>query len=172
MPENGVRQFVASVGKGRPSRVSAEVLGVVSDEHETLEVKGRAVPGSQAVQLYDVVRLAHHFGVSRIAALYRLRNLRIISKPELDKLKELDDLGRGSQMAAHLGLEEPDHAQVRKQFQHRILGLALEAFRREEISRGKLDELASMLGFSRDRLGSLLEDAGLTQIVDVAEVDT
>lgn len=172
MPENGVRQFVASVGKGKPSRVSAEVLGVVSDEHETLEVKGRAAPGSQAVQLYDVVRLAHHFGVSRIAALYRLRNLRIVSKPDFDKLKELDDLGRGRQLAAHLGLEEPDHAEVRQQFQHRILGLALEAFRREEISHGKLDELASMLGFSRDRLGSLLEDAGLAQSADVSEVDT
>lgn len=171
MPENGVRQFVASVGKGRPSRVSAEVLGVVSDEHETLEVKGRVAPGSQAVQLYDVVRLAHHFGVSRIAALYRLRNLRIVSKPELDQLKELDDLGRGKQMAEHLGLEEPDHAEVRQQFQHRILGLALEAFRREEISRGKLDELASSLGVSRDRIDSLLEDAGLAQSADVSEVD-
>lgn len=172
MPENGVRQFVASLGKGKPSRVHADVIGVVSDEHDSLEVEGRSAPGSQAIQLYDVVRLAHHFGVSRIAALYRLRNLKIISKPELDKLKHLDDLGRGKQLAAHLGLPEADHAEVREQFQHRILGLALEAFRREEISRGKLDELSSMLGFTRDRLDSLLEDAGLTGTADDAEVDT
>ena len=30
----------------------------------------RAEPKSQDIQLYDVVHLAHHFGVSRLAALY------------------------------------------------------------------------------------------------------
>lgn len=172
MPENGVKQFVASLGKGKPSRSHSDVIGVVSDEYESLEVEGRTSPGSQTIQLYDVVRLAHHFGVSRIAALYRLRNLKIISRPDFEKLKELDDVGRGKQLAEHLGLPEPDHAEVREQFQHRILGLALEAFRREEISRGKLDELASMLGFNRDRLVSLLEDADLAVSADVAEADT
>lgn len=163
LPENGIRQFVADLGKGKPSRVHTDVVGVVSNEDESLEVEGRTAPGSQAVQLYDVVRLAHHFIVSRITALYRLRNLRIISKSELDTLKELDDLGRGRQIAQHLGLPEPDHAEVRRHFQHRILGLALEAYRREEISREKLDELALMLGISRKQLESLLEDAGLAE---------
>jgi hypothetical protein len=121
------------------------------------------------VQLYDIVRLAHHFGVSRIAALYRLRNLRILSKPEFDQLKELDDLGRGEQLAEHLGLPEPNHVEAREGFQHRILGLALEAYRRDEISRGKLGELGTMLGISRDRLECLLEDAGL---VDAAQAET
>jgi Zn-dependent peptidase ImmA (M78 family) len=172
MPENGVRQFVAGLGKGKPSRMYRDVVGVVSDEDESLEVEGRTAPGSQDVQLYDVVRLAHHFGVSRIAALYRLRNLRIISKPEFDHLKELDELGRGRQLAEHLGLPEPDHAEVRERFLHRILGLVLEAYRRDEISRGKVDELASMLGISRDRLESLLEDAGLAEDVDIAEAET
>ncbi len=113
------------------------------------------------VQLYDVVQLAHHFGVSRLAALYRLRNLRLVSKGDFDRLKELDDAGRGKQIADHLGLPEPDHAEVRDGFQHRILGLALEACRREDISRGKLNEVASMLGIDRDRVDSLIEDAGL-----------
>ncbi|MCB1055636.1 MAG: ImmA/IrrE family metallo-endopeptidase [Acidobacteria bacterium] len=172
MPEDGVRQFVTGLGKGRPSRVHADVVGVVSDTEESLEIEGRTAPGSQAVQLYDVVRLAHHFGVSRVAALFRLHNLRIISKPELETLKQLDELGRGRQLAIHLGLPEPDHAEVRERFQHRILGLALEAFRREEISRGKLDELSSMLGISRDRLDSLLEDAGLIEKESDPEVVT
>ena len=172
LPENGVRQFVASLGKGKPSRIYADVVGVVSDEEEGVAVEGRTAPGSQLVQLYDVVRLAHHFGVSRIAALYRLRNLRILSKPEFDHLKGLDDLGRGKQLAEHLGLPEPDHVEVRERFQHRILSLALEAYRREEISRGKLDELASMLGFSHDRLESLLEDAGLLDDPEIAEAET
>jgi Zn-dependent peptidase ImmA (M78 family)/DNA-binding XRE family transcriptional regulator len=172
LPEDGVRQFVAGLGKGRPSRMYTDVFGVVLDEEQSLAVESRTAPGSQVVQLYDVVQLAHHFGVSRIAALYRLRNLRIISSPEFDRLKELDDLGRGKQIAAHLGLPEPDHAEVRERFQHRIVGLALEAYRREEISRGKLDELASMIGITRDLLECLLEDSGLAEEAGVAEADT
>ncbi len=157
MPEEGVRQFVAGLGKGMPSRVYTDVF----DEVESLDVETRTAPGSQAVQLYDVVQLAHYFGVSRIAALYRLRNLRMITKADFGHLKELDDAGRGNQIADHLGLPEPDHAVVRNWFQHRVLGLALEAYRREEVSRGKLTELASMLGIDRDRIDSLIEDAGL-----------
>lgn len=157
MPEDGVRQFVAGLGKGMLSRVYADVF----DGAESLDAEGRTPPGSQVLQLYDVVQLAHHFEVSRIAALYRLRNLRLISKGEFDRLKELDDSGRGQQIADHLGLPEPDHTAVRDGFQHRILGLALEAYRREEISRGKLNELASMLGFDSNRVDHLVDDAGL-----------
>ncbi len=157
MPADGVRQFVAGLGKGLPSRVYADVF----DEVESLDVEGRTAPGSQVVQLYDVAQLAHHFGVSRIAALYRLRNLRLISQAELGRLKGLEDGGRGKQIAGHLGLPEPDHAEARNRFQHRTLGLALEAYRREEISRGKLHELASMLGINTDSVDELIEDTGL-----------
>lgn len=165
MPEDGVRQFVGSLGKGKPSRVYTDVF----DEVESLDVEGRTPPRSQAVQLYDVVQLAHHFGVSRIATLYRFRNLRIISEADFGRLKELDESGRGKQLAEHLGLAEPDHAGVRDRFQSRILGLALEAYRREEISRGKLGELASILGIDRRRVESLLEDTGLAEGPDAAE---
>jgi Zn-dependent peptidase ImmA (M78 family)/transcriptional regulator with XRE-family HTH domain len=157
MPEAGVRQFVAGLGKGKPSRVYTDVF----DEVESLDVEGRTAPGSQAVQLYDVVQLAHYFGVSRLATLYRLRNLRLITEADFDRLKALDDAGRGRQMASHFGLPEPDHAEDRKRFQHRILALALEAYRREEISRGKLAELTSMLGPNRESVDSLIADAGL-----------
>lgn len=157
MPEDGVRQFVGGLGKGMQSRVYVDVF----DGAGGLDAEGRTQPGSQSLQLYDVVQLAHHFEVSRIAALYRLRNLRLVSKSEFERLKEQDDSGRGQQIADHLGLPEPDHTAVREGFKHRILGLALEAYRREEISRGKLDELASMLGFDRNRIDRLVDDAGL-----------
>ena len=161
LPENGVKQFVARLGKGRPSRIRSKVFSDVLEEDESVEVEARSAPRSQAVQLYDVVRLAHHFSVSRIAALYRLRNLKMISEPEFDDLKELDGLGRGKQLARHLGLPTPDHGELRWRFQLRVLGLALEAYRREEISRGKLEELAAMLDISVDCVPALLENSGL-----------
>jgi Zn-dependent peptidase ImmA (M78 family)/DNA-binding XRE family transcriptional regulator len=157
MPEDGVRHYVAGLGKGRPSRAHAEVF----DEAGSLNVEGRTRPGSQAVQLYDVVQLAHHFGVSRLSALFRLRNLRLVNGDEFSHLKALDELGKGRELAELLGLPEPDHAEVRNEFRHRFLGLALEAYRRQEISRGKLKELATMVALPATDLEKLVEDVGL-----------
>lgn len=156
MPEEGIRQFVAGLGKGRPSRLFAEVF----DEAGYLKVEGRSAPGSQAIQLYDVVQLAHHWGVSRLSALFRLRNLRHLTEAEFGHLKALDERGKGKQLAKLLGLAEPASEEVRSEFKHRFLGLALEAFRRDEISRGKLRELVAMVNLTADDLERLLDDAG------------
>ena len=157
MPDEGVRQFVAGLGKGKPSRVYTEVF----DEAESVSVEGRSEPRSQNLQLYDVVLLAHHFGVSRLSALFRLRNLRLVSEAEFEDLKAQDEAGKGKQLARSLGLPEPDHAEIRNEFQHRFLGLALEAYRREEISRGKLKELAALSDVTDADFDLLLEGAGV-----------
>jgi transcriptional regulator with XRE-family HTH domain len=157
MPEDGVRQFVAGLGKGRPSRAFAEIF----DEAGSLNVEGRSEPGTQALQLYDVVQLAHHFDVSRLSMLFRLRNLRLVAEAECKHLMALDEQGKGKQLAELLGLPEPDHAEMRSEFKHRFLGLALEAFRRDEVSHGKLRELVAMVGLAADDLAQLVEDAGL-----------
>ncbi|MBI4470504.1 MAG: ImmA/IrrE family metallo-endopeptidase [Acidobacteria bacterium] len=164
MPEDGVREFIEGLGKGKPSRMYAEVF----DEVASLDVEGRTEPGSQSIQLYDVVLLAHHFGTSRLAALYRLRNLRLLSEAEFDKLKRLDETGAGKHLAALLGSgvdssEMPEREQpgTRSEFRYRFLTLALEAFRREEISRGKLKDLAAMVQLPAGDLDRLLEDLGL-----------
>ena len=57
MPEEGVAQVLAALGKGAPSRVYTEVF----DEAGVLPVDSRTEPGTQAIQLYDVVQLAHYF---------------------------------------------------------------------------------------------------------------
>jgi Zn-dependent peptidase ImmA (M78 family)/DNA-binding XRE family transcriptional regulator len=158
MPEESVRQFIAGLGKGKPSRVHERVY----DEYDALPVEGRVPPGSQDVQLYDVVQLAHHFGVSRPAVLYRLKNLRLVSDAELERLKAEDDRGKGGEVARWLDLPEPDHTHARNEFRHRFLGLALEAFRRKAITRAKLGELAAMVSLPTSDLARLIEDTGLT----------
>lgn len=157
MPEEGVRPFVAGLGKGKPSRLFAEVF----DEAGYLSVEGRSGPGTQTLQLYDVVQLAHHFGVSRLSALFRLRNLRLLSEADFEHLKALDDRGKGRHLAKLLGLAEPHHDEIRSEFKHRFLGLALEAYRRDEISRSKLSELVAMVGLTAGSLDQLLDDAGI-----------
>lgn len=159
MPEEGVREFVAGLGKGRPSRPSSAVF----DGEAGLRVEGRTPPGSQALQLYDLVQIAHHFHVSNIACLYRLRNLKLLTDAEFERLRGLDESGRARELASALGLPKPDHEEARNWFRHRVLGLALEAYRREEISRGKLVELAAMLGADREVVDLLVEEAGLDE---------
>ena len=157
MPSEGVRQFIAAQGKGRPSRASAQVF----DEAGSVQAEGRAEPGSQDIQIYDVVHVAHHFGVSRLAALFRLRNLKLITQAEFDDLKAAEEAGRGRQLAAMLALPDTDDAEDKNGFRHRVLSLALEAYRRDQITRAKLVELAALLSMREEEVRQLLERAGL-----------
>lgn len=157
MPADGVRRFVHGLGKGRASRLQAEVF----DETDVVAARTRSSAGSQVLQTYDVVRLAHHFGVSRLSALFRLRNLRLISDSELHKLRAEEDRGVGREVARFLDLPEPDHTVARNEFRHRFLALGLEALRRGEITRAKLRELAAKVAVPVAELDIILEETGL-----------
>jgi Zn-dependent peptidase ImmA (M78 family)/DNA-binding XRE family transcriptional regulator len=158
MPAEGVKQFVHGFGKGGASRSQVAVF----DEAEVVQVEQRSPPGSQDIQLYDVARLSHHFGVSRISMIYRLRNLRLINEAEQQRLAEQEHAGSGRAIADFLrATDPPDRMDVREDFRRRFLGLALEAYRREEITRGKLAELADMVGVERAGVGTMLTSAGL-----------
>lgn len=173
MPEEGVWQFITALGKGSPSRRHAEVFG---DSVEVLGNSGvvralsRTDPRSQDIQLYDVVHLAHHFGVSRLAALYRFHNLGFVTEAELERLKAQEEAGRGKEVATLLDLPEPDHGTARDEFRHRFLSLALEAFRQGAITHAKLQELTQMLGVRRGPLARLLSDMGLSDREEEGDV--
>jgi Zn-dependent peptidase ImmA (M78 family)/DNA-binding XRE family transcriptional regulator len=166
LPDEGVRRFMTAIGKGGPSRLRADVF----DETGVVEVRARAAPESRDVQLYEVAELADHFGVSRLAALYRLRNLRLIADTELDLLKQQEESGKGRHVAALLDLAEVDHEAARNEFRHRFLGLTLEAFRRGEISRAKLAELAGMVDLGPEDVARLLRETGLEDLDGEGEI--
>jgi Zn-dependent peptidase ImmA (M78 family) len=105
--------------------------------------------------------VAHHFGVSRLAALFRLRNLKLITQAEFDDLKTAEEGGRGRELAAMLALPDTDDADDKNGFRHRVLSLALEAYRRDLITRAKLLELAALLSMNEAEVDQLLERAGL-----------
>jgi len=159
MPAEGVKEFVRGLAKGRPSRLQAEVF----DEQEALAAQARPAPGSQAIQMYDMVLLAHHFGVSCMSALYRLKNLKLVNEAEFDALKGQEEGGRGRTTATVLGLPEPEREEARNEFRHRFLALGLEAFRRGEITRRKLGELAAMVGVGDDDLTRTLDGSGIEE---------
>lgn len=140
MPEAGVRQFLAAIGKSGGARLLAETPTIQDD---AMAIEGRGERAGLAIGLHDIVLLAHKFGVSRTVALYRLRNLQILSERELQAFLEQERGGRGRELAQLLDLPEPDHAFERNRFRYRFLNLAVEAFTRDAISRSKVEELFS-----------------------------
>jgi Zn-dependent peptidase ImmA (M78 family)/transcriptional regulator with XRE-family HTH domain len=157
MPEEGVRQLVGALGKGSASRLRAEVF----DEIGVVPVDTRTAGGSQDLQIYDVVKLAHHFGVSVLSALYRLMNLRLITDKQFEQMKEMDNVGLSKQLASVLGLAELTDEENISAFYRRYLILALEAYRREKISRRKLIEIATKLGVGETEVERVIEGLGL-----------
>ena len=156
MPEEGVRRFLAQLGKIGRTRPIYQVF----DTSGSMKVEDRMAPGSQAIQLHDVVQLAEFFRVSLPSCIYRLHDLRLITEKESADLEALHQKGAGKLVAKLLGFPQPRHRKERNWFRNRLLGLALEAFRREKISRGKLIAFASMVGLDREQVAQLLERIG------------
>jgi Zn-dependent peptidase ImmA (M78 family)/transcriptional regulator with XRE-family HTH domain len=157
MPEDGLRQLIASLGKGAESRLYAEIF----DEAGVVPIDSRTEPGTQEIQLYDVVQLAHHYGVSSLSTLYRLRNLKLLSETEFERLKKMDSEGRSKTIGNLLGFPQLELIEQRGEFQRRFLSLGLEALRREKISQSKFFELAERVNVQRSVAQGLLDNAGI-----------
>lgn len=153
--------------------------GVVSrsdDRDDLIEVRANAFAAcflapeegvrqfiGRAVQMYDLVQLAHYFGMSRQAALHRLWNLRLLDPGERSTLEAQEREGLGRRMTKWLGLPESDPGWERDRFRNRFLFLAREAFRRGDVSCGKLREAAALIGVEPPELEQVLDEAGLDE---------
>lgn len=172
MPESGVRELVGSWGKGQPTRPRAQVF----DGEGAVSVEGRLGGGSQRIQLHDAIALARHFGVPVEAALYRLRNLRLLEEPEFAALLEREREGAARRLGSVLWPEAAVASEVAEPagtygVDSRLFGLALEAYRRELISQGRVIELAALVGLAREEALALLDDAGLLEAAPAPMVE-
>lgn len=156
MPEKGLRRFVQALGKGQPGRSEARIF----DETDVTRVRRRAKPHSQEIQIYDLAMAAHRFGVSTIAALFRMQNLGLVNDDQREMLQDDIDRGLDKHAAQALGLVAfyCDVEQTNWEFKHRFISLALEAYRRELISEAKLRELAALVGIPAEVALSLLQE--------------
>jgi len=159
MPEGGVITFFRAIGKGVPSRQTMHVYTPIEEESQDtmVEAQRRPAPGSQVITYQDVARLAHHFEVSYRAAVYRLKNLGICNQAEMEALLELELLAnRFRNLLGHSdGPENDRQAKPDRELVSHVAYLAIEAFRREEISRGKLLEIGAKLDIAGDELVAL-----------------
>ena len=146
MPAEGIADHLRQLDKGSPSRHAQTLFDVANDAMMEAEVRTR--PGSQAITYQDVASLARRFGVSYEAAAWRLKSLGHIGVGETNALLSQKDTG--NRYMRELGFEdlfetgkisEPPEQELRGQ----LVRLAVEAFRQEEISRGRLIEIARKL---------------------------
>jgi Zn-dependent peptidase ImmA (M78 family)/transcriptional regulator with XRE-family HTH domain len=153
MPETGIEWFLGRLEKGGPSRRFHQSYDEIAGEEVVTE--SRNVPGTQQITYQDVAALAHHFGVSYHAAVYRLSDLRIVTYPERESLIEKADAGRRYLEVLHKDGGVRKDSELVSQVAH----LGIEAFRRGEISRSRLKELSKLLGIPASDLVDLGEAA-------------
>lgn len=165
MPEEGVRDFLHGVGKGRGSRREEAVVDAVTE----MGIRGelRAPPRSQDVTYADAALLGRHFGASYPAAVWRLRGLNLINAEETDALLKQTDAAHRYLRAVRdfTTLDEvadapPAESHEDHELDWQVLPLALEAWRRGEISQGRLLELGRLLEVEDETMLDLAEAVG------------
>lgn len=159
MPADGAAEVLKSLDKGQPSRIEQTVFDAATGGR--IEGHLRPAPRSQRITYQDAAITAHHFGASYQAAVYRLRSLRHVSQPECEELLGQEQVGRS--YLSFLGMIEDLEAEEPKprdrELRNQIVHLAIEAYRREEISRGRLLDLSEALELPGETLIALADAA-------------
>lgn len=159
MPREAVAEMLAALEKGQPSRVEETVFEATGGH---FDAQARSAPRSQRITYQDAAGLAHRFGVSYQAAVYRLVSLRHVTKAESDELLAREAVGKDFLQALDMfdDLEGGESKPlIDRELRRQVAGLAIEAYRREEISRGRLLDLAKLLDVPGAKLVAWAEAA-------------
>ena len=161
MPRQGVEEFLKKFGKAGPTR---EFLAAGGGKEGADAVTGenRKPYSALQIQLYDIVHLQNHYGVSWETAVYRLLNLHIITKDECADFLERKDQAAHLRQLLTSNAKEPqaDKKRASRDFRESFLSLCLDAFRQEIISYRKLEELAELIDIGFKELKDLVLKLG------------
>lgn len=154
VPEPAVRTLLSSLGKGESARQNLEIY----DEEDSVPAQKRMPAGSQELRAHEVVIMSHYFGVSYEAMLYQLLNLRVLRKGvKFDSLMEQKESVASIRSTLRLSdLYDESRRDLSGPLTEQLLSLGIEAYRREEISRGKLFELAEKVDVDREEIEEML----------------
>jgi Zn-dependent peptidase ImmA (M78 family) len=138
MLSEGIAALLNRLDKGKPSRAGMTIFDVTTEGR--IETPTRPGPHSQRMTSQDIAFIAHYFGVSYPAAAYRLSRLKPLSPKEGEG--RLAQIEFGKQYLKGLDrledLEAPEEkTRSKRALRHLIAHRAIEAYRREAISREK-----------------------------------
>ena len=170
MPEEGVRDFLYNLGKGKGTRREEATMDAVTEEGIRGALRNPA--RSQYVTYVDVALLARHFGVSYTAAVWRLRGLNFASADQtqtlLDQTHDANRYLWAIKAFSHAGFkptgagvdaskgESPAEAHRDSELNWQVLSLAMEARWRGEISQGRLLEVGRLLDIEDETILDLV----------------
>ena len=162
MPANGVSELLRRLDKGQPSRQSQIVYDVANDAATESEIRPRT--GSQAITFQDVRAISRHFGVSYESAVWRLKSLGYLGAAETESLMTQKDKSLRLAEILKIRIDEisPPPDDREQELPGQLARLSIEAYRRGEISQGRLRELAIKLGIIAGDLIDLAEAARAT----------
>ena len=146
LPRTGVWAFLTARSKAGPSVVEQTVYDPAAEARaDEVRAHRRAAPRSQVVTYEDIAALAHHFGVSYQAALYRLKSLAIVNDAQFTDLRDKEHFGKSYLELLQIldDLDGRDERTPDREIVSQVVHLALEAYRREAISQGKLRDSAN-----------------------------
>ena len=159
IPQHGLRRYVETLGKETLGRVGPTVLSVYSEGDgrdktgESRRVDGRQRRGRHPITLSDVLRTAHYYGTSPSVAAHRLRNLRLLTNFELDRLETMLQSEKRAPIEGELALQAAPHEM--DSLCSRLVALAAGALHRGNIDTPRFNELADLAGVrvaDRERL--------------------
>ena len=160
MPREGVAEMLAALDKGQSSRAEESVYDAATGTH--FDAQTRLAPRSQWITYQDAASLAHRFGVSYQAAVYRLLSLQHVTRAECNELLAREAVGKDFLESLNLfdDLEgKDDKSLIERELRSQVARLATEAFRREEIPGGRLLDLGKLLGIPGAKLVAWAEAA-------------
>ncbi|NGX61265.1 MAG: hypothetical protein K940chlam9_00748 [Chlamydiae bacterium] len=145
MPEQGIASLLRSMGKGEGGRRESVIYDVSTER--AIENQHRQVARFQKITAQTVAWITYHFGVSYQATVYRLQNLGYFNAKA--RIALLKDEFKGREFLRILSLQdkEPPNKQAyqNRELKAQVAALAIEAFQREDISRGRLLDLSELL---------------------------
>ena len=164
MPEDGVTLSSLKRDKGQGTRESMPVYDILTERGgPEVEAQWRSAPRSQRISCQLVAMTAHHFGVSYQATCYRLKTLRYVNKEEMQGLLEQEQTGLPflDMLKMRQDLEGKDDRQtLDRELLREVVNLAIEAYGRGEISKGKLLDIGSILKDPSKELLKFAETCG------------
>ncbi len=156
MPEQGIANLLRSMGKGEGGRVDLAIYDASTES--AVVAKYRQTATSQKISPQGIAWIAHYFGVSYQAAVYRLQNLGYFKAKERDQLLKEESKGRDYLRVLFLQDHETiEQASQNRELKAQIAYLVIEAFQRNEISRGRLLDLSKLLQLPGKELLQLAE---------------
>lgn len=155
LPEAGVLESLERLHKGGVSREYSLLYDPITDSPEAQEI--RVESKTQRITMREVAMLANEYMVSYDATVYRLSDIGVIRKPQVEELMAQKSQGRllikllefydGDEMEKH---EQP---YLRRQ----LALLALEAYRQEKITDSRFRAICKIAQYKAHELLKITE---------------